>query len=249
MDNELPITKVISPNLKLYIGYTFFKFTVTKNYKVANNITIAPFIKNNLIETEWNPRFNKWIITASYCTRDSEGYCRMPIGFLNKFKRYLLDNYCQFEEINIKDEFEPSTIRVSHKRGIEPRENQVKIIEFLSDLKIKYKPLAAQTASGKMERNSNLIRTPEGWVPIGSIAVGNQVFSRDGSINTVTGVFPQGKQQLYRVIFRDDRYLDVGKDHLWTVIYSDQSETTLTTEQILHYLITPHRRDDITCNG
>lgn len=77
--------------------------------------------------------------------------------------------------------------------------------------------LAAAPGSGKACRASTLVKVPDGWRRIDKLAIGSEVVAYDGSVSKVTGVYPQGKLQLYRVEFVDGRFTDVCGDHLWTV--------------------------------
>ena len=55
------------------------------------------------------------------------------------------------------------------------------------------------------------------WKRHGDLVPGDCVFARDGSPEEVLAVFPQGKQDIYRVHTWDGRHLDVGGPHLWSV--------------------------------
>lgn len=55
------------------------------------------------------------------------------------------------------------------------------------------------------------------WKRHGDLVPGDRVFARDGSPEEVLAVFPQGKQDIYRVYTWDGRHLDVGGPHLWGV--------------------------------
>ncbi len=55
------------------------------------------------------------------------------------------------------------------------------------------------------------------WKRHGDLVPGDRVFARDGSPEEVIAVFPQGKQDIYRVHTWDGRHLDVGGPHLWGV--------------------------------
>lgn len=79
--------------------------------------------------------------------------------------------------------------------------------------------LDAAAGTSKAQRNSMLIRIPNGWKPIGEINVGDSVMTYDGSYTKVTGVYPQGKKQLYRIYFSDGRSTDCCEDHLWFVYW------------------------------
>ena len=69
---------------------------------------------------------------------------------------------------------------------------------------------------GKDIRNSLKVLTTLGWKLFGDLKIGDIIFDEKGDPTTVTGVFPQGLKQIYRVKFSDRTYTDVGKEHLWT---------------------------------
>lgn len=61
------------------------------------------------------------------------------------------------------------------------------------------------------------ILTPNGWRKMGELAVGDFVMTQNGSATRVTGVFPQGKKDSYRVRFNDETSTVCSLDHLWMV--------------------------------
>jgi len=163
---------------------------------------------------------------------------RKEFGFhrnqLQELKRHLFQNngyverlvpitYHPVEEIKVeKVEFE---IRKMHS----PREKQVGIIDYVLDDENPawdaiIKMVTLQTGGGKMERATNHVRIPGGWKRIGKLKEGDYVIARDGKPTKVLGVFPQGKQQLYRVTFYDGRFVDVGAEHLWQSYYVNTQE-------------------------
>ena len=88
--------------------------------------------------------------------------------------------------------------------------------------KFYYKPKAVMTISmpqgtGKEQPLSSKILTPDGWITMGEVKVGTKVIGADGSICNVTGVFPKGVKDVYRVTFDDHTYVDCGLEHLWEV--------------------------------
>jgi intracellular multiplication protein IcmO len=72
------------------------------------------------------------------------------------------------------------------------------------------------TGAGKALKTNEKVLTPNGWVVNKDINVGDLVSTPDGS-SRVTGVFPQGELELYRIKFKDGRFIDVSADHLWEV--------------------------------
>jgi len=59
------------------------------------------------------------------------------------------------------------------------------------------------------------VLTPDGFINIEDTKVGDQVVTPSGSIERITGVFPQGAVQLYRVEFQDGRSVETCGEHLW----------------------------------
>lgn len=69
---------------------------------------------------------------------------------------------------------------------------------------------------GKALRHGEPVIAENGEVPVEKIKVGDRVFGVDGRLHNVTGVFPQGRRQIYRIRFTDGSHSDCDEDHLWT---------------------------------
>ena len=61
------------------------------------------------------------------------------------------------------------------------------------------------------------VLTPSGFRPIGDLRVGDLVIGSDGSPTEVTGVYPQGFKEIYRVHTQDGASALASGDHLWSV--------------------------------
>lgn len=102
----------------------------------------------------------------------------------------------------------------------------------VADLNDKSRPMfsalfTGSTGTGKSQPVSSLlpVYTQDGSTAMkrmGDIEVGDYVFDREGAPTQVTGVFPQGKLDVYRVTFTDGRTVDVNDEHLWTVYTAKQ---------------------------
>lgn len=77
--------------------------------------------------------------------------------------------------------------------------------------------IADEMGLGKAQPLSEPVLTPSGWRPMAGIRVGDQVVAQDGQPTLVTGVFPQGPQQIVRVEFTDGSWTRATWDHLWRV--------------------------------
>ena len=73
--------------------------------------------------------------------------------------------------------------------------------------------LAARPAMGKAQPLDAKILTKNGWKTMGDIAIGDQLASIDGEPSTVTDIFPQGTEQVYRITFSDGRTTECSGEH------------------------------------
>jgi len=79
--------------------------------------------------------------------------------------------------------------------------------------------VAGRPSMGKAQPLDAKVRTPGGWKPMGELAVGDAIASVDGAPSIVTGVFPQGEKEIFRVAFSDGRATECCAEHLWRVHY------------------------------
>lgn len=76
--------------------------------------------------------------------------------------------------------------------------------------------MAHEVGYGKMQPLDSKLLTPNGWVRMGDIKKGDLVISVDGKPTEVTGIFPHGEKDIYKVIFNDGSSTECGEEHLWT---------------------------------
>jgi phosphate starvation-inducible PhoH-like protein len=65
------------------------------------------------------------------------------------------------------------------------------------------------------------VLTPDGFRPIGLLAIGDMVIGSDGEPTPVIGVYPQGEKDIYRVTAQDGGSTLCTGDHLWAVATRD----------------------------
>src|SRR5580704_13962077 len=65
------------------------------------------------------------------------------------------------------------------------------------------------------------VLTPDGFRPIGELAVGDLVIGSDGKPTPVIGVYPQGEKDIYRLTAQDGASTLASGDHLWAVATRD----------------------------
>jgi phosphate starvation-inducible PhoH-like protein len=70
---------------------------------------------------------------------------------------------------------------------------------------------------GRAQPVDTPVLTPDGYLPIGELEVGDLVVGRDGQPTPVLGVYPQGRKPVYRVTTQDGASTLACGEHLWTV--------------------------------
>jgi len=81
--------------------------------------------------------------------------------------------------------------------------------------------LKGMAGSGKANWIKTPICTPEGYKLMGEIKPGDEVLSEEGKPIKVLDIFPQGKQDIYKITFSDGSTTHCTLDHLWNVISRD----------------------------
>lgn len=106
-----------------------------------------------------------------------------------------------------------TTTAMTHKLRVEPYPYQREGIAYGLDKKRLI--IGDEPGLGKSESVDALIATPDGFIRMGDISVGQQLFGQDGKVYNVLGVFPQGTLPTYRVHFSDGSSCECSLDHLW----------------------------------
>ena len=94
---------------------------------------------------------------------------------------------------------------------------QAFLLDLLLDDQIKLVTISSKSGAGKAQPLDAKVLTPNGWTTMGEIKVGDLVVSANGNPTHVTGVFPQGDKEIYRVTFSDGTSTECCDDHLWLV--------------------------------
>ena len=101
--------------------------------------------------------------------------------------------------------------------------------------------LADDMGLGKALESNTKIYTPSGTKKIGELTIGDKVIGSDGNSYNVTGVYPQGVKDLYRVTFNDGYSILCCDEHIWTVSTrgngNNSSRKTLTIDLTTRQLL------------
>lgn len=86
-----------------------------------------------------------------------------------------------------------------------------------SKMRFNYQP-------GKAIRKGEPVLTPNGFVAIEMLKVGDEVFDGDGKITNVKGMAEWKNRKTYRITFDDGTHVDADEEHDWSVIVRQNSQ-------------------------
>ena len=96
-------------------------------------------------------------------------------------------------------------------------ENQKLVIESIKNNEITI--VSGLPGTGKAQPLTSKVLTPNGWVTMGEIKLNDYVTTPKGDKTKVTGVYPQGLKDIYKITFSDGREVESCDEHLWKVYY------------------------------
>jgi len=96
---------------------------------------------------------------------------------------------------------------------------------------------------GKEQSIYSNILTPNGWIKMGDVELGTELYAPFGGKSIVTNIFPQGNKEVYELETLDGRKTLCGIDHLWNIVTKGQKEKynrdrkirwiTMKTEEVI----------------
>ena len=102
---------------------------------------------------------------------------------------------------------------------------------------MKIRVVDAICGAGKAQPLYSNILSKNGFIKMGEIKIGDEIYGEDGKLHNVIGVFPQGLKDIYEITFSDNSKTRCCKDHLWTYqLPQDRSKNrfrTTTTEDFI----------------
>lgn len=87
--------------------------------------------------------------------------------------------------------------------------------------------------TGKAQPLYSKILTPQGFIQMGEISVGDKIVSGSGNITSVLGIYPQGKKKIYELILDDNSKCRCSDEHIWHVSINYEPAQNLTLNEIL----------------
>lgn len=109
---------------------------------------------------------------------------------------------------------------------------QVDFINFVLEHSKKKENVAGilSTGTGKDQPLSTRIPTPTGYTTMGDIKPGSIILDKDANPTLVTGIFPQGVKEIFKVTLENGKSAMCGFEHLWNIQHDGIVETVPLSE-------------------
>lgn len=123
---------------------------------------------------------------------------------------------------NLAAKYRPSTLEDVTEQNLVVE--MVRNLCSKSDLEARNFLFTGPAGTGKANPLYTNILTPGGWVKMRDVHVGTKVFTRNGDIATIAGVYPQGVKPVYRITLSDRTHIDVSDEHLNVVYWYNEDK-------------------------
>lgn len=113
--------------------------------------------------------------------------------------------------------------RVPKERFYLPKREQflkiglTQALQRMLDDEIDILSISMPPGTGKAQPLYSKVLTPNGFVTMGDLSVGDIVISGTGKKSKILGIFPQGVRPIYELTFDDGSKCRCSDEHLWTV--------------------------------
>ena len=161
--------------------------------------------------------FNFWETEADRCIN---GYTADDGDYITGYNYFYL-NYCPIQRIvykNIKNkQGQEELIKVRELAFPDFYDYDYYYFQAIESAQDQGKHLCVAKArrKGYEQPYSEPVLTPTGYVPMGSLKVGDLVMNPNGSPVRIGDIVEQGTTEIYEVEFQDGRKVRCGANHLW----------------------------------
>lgn len=217
-------------------NYNYEPFEVNKVFDISIELGEDLQKKNELEFTPKKIKIGKVIgeMGGSYhCYAQYRQSVPMKLMYLPK--KYILGRLKTVDPNSVVVDFDVYD-NMPSANGRKLKEHQKSGVKFL--IANKKCILADGMGTGKMQDINTIIPTPNGFVRLGELSVGDSIFGSDGKEHKIIATFPHIQKDIYEIEFTDGSKTNSGLEHLWIVqdennIRRKQGWKVLSLQQIL----------------
>lgn len=146
---------------------------------------------------------------------------------------------------NLANKYRPSTFEDVVEQGL-----VVKMIQKFCedpDMNVRNFLLIGPAGTGKAQPLYSKVLTPNGFIEMCDVQLGTEVFTANGNVAKVSGIFPQGVRDIYEIELQDRTTIRVSDEHLnvcyWYNEHKKKREDfVLTTAELYEKFATYKRK-------
>ena len=94
-------------------------------------------------------------------------------------------------------------------------EKQKQFLNLAADKEVKMIFVSGPAGTSKAQPLDADILGKDGWIKMGNISVGDEIFGENGHLYKVISIHPQGIKDIYKVSFSDGTSTECTSEHLW----------------------------------
>lgn len=106
------------------------------------------------------------------------------------------------------------------------------ILQTLQQLRDVYGESVDKIVQGNAQPLDARIATAQGWITMGEVKLGDEVLVPSGGSAPISGVYPQGRRPVFRVVRADGAATRACDEHLWDVIVVSQDASPAAAEGV-----------------
>ena len=199
------------------------------NPQPVNNENSKPWVLSELLNTG-EPVVARETIDKNWEVREENGKDTVfPRQVIQTYIKSIKDNFGKSitsknpeELFRIYREINNQNVKEEPKeKGIKGRIPEDKISPYQKQIETSFTDtqknimINALAGTGKAQPLDAKLLTPNGWILMGDVKIGDQIFGSDGLPHEVTGVFPQGEKEVFEVEMSDGSKTECCEEHLW----------------------------------
>lgn len=215
---EIEFNKIKKPIISDFSKKNPKRITISKSH-IRFHFPYNESLKNKLKEetgATWSIKEKTWRkVTNLDSIKTALAFSKENDFYIDKESlKFVSAQWKKYQENIDSSVAEKSDFKLEGING-EPLPYQVAGVEYAIDKKRCF--IADEMGLGKAQPLDAKILTPTGYKYMEEITIGDNIINSSGEVSKVTGVYPQGKKEIYKITFTDGSTTECCSDHLWSV--------------------------------
>lgn len=148
--------------------------------------------------------------------KDANGYHLKHLYDAEKNIKKALSHTIDEDWLLTPDSIAKHLARAEKRKGFKLTDQQASGVYNVFKKKISV--LSGAAGAGKAQPLYANVLTEHGWKKMGDLQLGDLVWTPKGTLAPVTGIFPQGEKEVFRITLVDGRHAECCSEHIWRTV-------------------------------